>query len=164
MNAVVSRTAFCVLYIFYKFAPTAFTAGYLQHLTESGLIPPTDYPESGAAHMEDYLSSIGAIMAVAIILPLFFAFTAGCRRFHLRFLPSRRLLLGLAFRALIIVWLYSIIASEAVFYFRGGYLPLTSSTVAGIIAVVILYAGIDSTHFQSAASSSTIQFHATENA
>src|SRR5438105_4228534 len=145
MNAIACRIAFCILYVFHKFAPAAFTADYLQHLTEKGLIPPSDYPESGPAHMEDYLSGIGAIMAVAIVLPLFFAFTAGCRRFHFRFLPSRRLFFGFAFRLLILLWLYSIVASEAVFYFRGGYWPLIVSTFSGIVAVLILYIGVDST-------------------
>lgn len=164
MNGLVCRIAFCVLYSFYKFAPAAFTADYLRHLTHRGLIPPSDYPDSGAAHMEDYLSSIGAIMAVVVIAPLFLMLTAGCRRFRFRFLPSRRLFLGFGFRALVAIWLYSIIASEAVFYVRGGYFPLIASTAAGIIAVLILYIGVDSAHFQSAVSSSNLQLHATENA
>ena len=155
--------AFCLLYLFYKFAPVAFTESYLQHLTATGRTPVSDYPESGAAHMEDFLSGIGAIMAVIIVLPLFFVFTAGCQRFHFQLLPSRRSIFGFAFRALIVFWLYSIIDSEAVLYFRGAYLPLIISSVAGIVAVLILFIGVDSTHFHGVAGGSSLHSQATEN-
>jgi ABC-type nitrate/sulfonate/bicarbonate transport system permease component len=148
MNATACRIAFCILYPFYKGAPALFTASYLEHLTARGLIPPSDYPDSGAAHMEDMLSGCVAIVVLAVVLALFFAFTAGCRRFQLRLLPSRRIVIGFAFRALIVFWIYSIIASETVTYFHGGYWPLIASTYAGVAAVLILYIGVDSTHFQ----------------
>ena len=148
MNAVACRIAFCFLYTFYKGALAALGASYLEHLIARGLIPPSDYPESGAAHMEDMLSGCAAIMVLAIVVSLFFALTAGPRRFHLRLLPARRFVTGLAFRALILSWIYWIIASETVIYFQAGYWPLIASTYAGVAAVLIFYIGVDSTHFQ----------------
>jgi hypothetical protein len=148
MNAFACRIAFCILYPFYKGAPAALSPNYLKHLTARGLIPPSDYPDSGAAHMEDMLSGSVAIVILAVVVPLFFVFTAGCHRFHLRLLPARRFIIGFAFRALIVFWIYSIIASETVIYFHGGYWPLIASTFAGVAAVLILYIGVDSTHFQ----------------
>ena len=149
MNAVACRIAFCILYLFYKGAPAAFKASYLEYLTRRGLIPTIDYPESGAAHMEDMFSGMMALIALAVVVPLFFVFTRGCRRFRFRFLPSRRVVIGLAFRAVIVFWMYSILASETVIYFRSGYGPLIASTYAGVAAVFILFIGVDSTHFQS---------------
>jgi len=148
MNAVACRIAFCILYLFYKGAPAALKASYLEYLTKRGLIPASEY-ESGAAHLDDMLSGTIAIIALALVVPLFFVFTAGRRRFHLRLLPSRRFVIGLAFRTLIVFWIYSILASETVIYFRGGYWPLIASTYAGVAAVLIFFIGVDSTHFQS---------------
>jgi ABC-type nitrate/sulfonate/bicarbonate transport system permease component len=148
MNAIACRIAFCILYLVYKGAPAAFNTRYLEHLTARGLIPPNDYTESGAAHIEDMLSGFVAIGILAVVLPLFFVLTAGSRRFHSRFFPSRRFVIGFAFRALILFWIYSIVASETVVYFHGGYWPLIASTYAGVAAVLIFYIGVDSTHFQ----------------
>jgi nucleoside permease NupC len=99
--------------------------------------------------MEDMFSGMIALIALAVVVPLFFVFTRGCRRFRFRFVPSRRFVIGLAFRALIVFWMYSILASETVIYFRSGYGPLIASTYAGVAAVFILFIGVDSTHFQS---------------
>lgn len=120
MNAVACRYAFCILYLFYKGAPIVLAPRYLEHLTKRGLIPPSDHPESGAAHMEDMFSGMIALIALAVVVPLFFVFTAGCRRFRLRFLPSRRVVIGFAFRALIVFGIYSILASEPSFTFVVG--------------------------------------------
>lgn len=148
MNAFACRIAFCLLYAFYKGAPALLGASYLEHLTARGLIPPSDYPESGAAHLDEMLSGCVALIVLAVVVSLFFALTAGPRRFHLRLLPARRFVIGLAFRALIVSWIYWIVASETVIYFQAGYWPLIASTYAGVAAILIFYIGVDTKHFQ----------------